>query len=287
MSAAHDLGSGKGHKDENFPVASWIIAPQHRPAILAFYRFARAADDVADHPDAGEADKLGRLEAMRATLAGEAQTDPAALGLRQMLAERGLSPQHGLDLLEAFRRDVTKRRYADWDELMDYCRYSAAPVGRMVLDIHGEPRTTWPANDALCAALQIINHLQDCAEDRRDLDRVYLPLDDLAAAGAAVADLDAPRASPALRSALRALALRTQALLARSQPFAGQIADRSLRLEVRFIQRLAEDLAGRLATRDPLCEPVRHGKADLIRLAGSTLMRMAQGAARPAAEPAR
>ena len=82
-----------------------------------------------------------------------------------------------LDLLEAFRRDVTKLRYADWDELMDYCRYSATPVGRFVLDVHGESAPTWPANDALCAALQVINHLQDCAKDYREIDRVYLPLD--------------------------------------------------------------------------------------------------------------
>ena len=92
-----------------------------------------------------------------------------------------LDPQHARDLLTAFRMDVIKRRYRDWDDLMNYCRYSAMPVGRFVLDVHGEPRSTWPANDALCAALQIINHLQDCGKDYRDLDRVYLPLDLLAA----------------------------------------------------------------------------------------------------------
>ena len=93
----------------------------------------------------------------------------------RVLLERGFSDQHALDLLEAFRRDVTKLRYRDWDDLMDYCRYSAMPVGRFVLDVHGESPDTWPANDALCAALQIINHLQDCAKDYRDLDRVYIP----------------------------------------------------------------------------------------------------------------
>ena len=89
---------------------------------------------------------------------------------------------------EAFRRDVTKLRYADWGELMDYCRYSAMPVGRYVLDVHGETRATWPLTDALCAALQIINHLQDCAKDYRALDRVYLPLDTMAAQGATPED---------------------------------------------------------------------------------------------------
>jgi squalene synthase HpnC len=271
MTQPHDLASGKGHQDENFPVASFLIAPRHRPAIMAFYRFARAADDVADHPSAGEAEKFALLESMRATLAGDSDAEPAALALRQVLGARGLSCQHGLDLLEAFRRDVTKLRYADWDELMEYCRYSAAPVGRMVLDIHGESRAAWPANDALCAALQVINHLQDCGQDRLSLDRVYLPQADLDAAGATVADLDAARASPALKAVIARLAERTGQLLVLSRPFADQIADGRLGLEVALIQRIAEDLAARLARRDPLSERVHHRKWELAGLALATL----------------
>ena len=102
---------------------------------------------------------------------------------------------HALDLLEAFRRDVTKLRYRDWDDLLDYCRYSAMPVGRFVLDVHGESRDLWPANDALCAALQVINHLQDCAKDYREIDRVYIPEDALADAGISVEALAAPGCS--------------------------------------------------------------------------------------------
>ena len=100
-----------------------------------------------------------------------------------MLEERGLAPTHALDLLKAFRADVTKRRYGEWDELMHYCRYSAMPVGRFVLDLHGEDRSTWAYSDPLCAALQVINHLQDCAKDYRALERVYLPLDMIAGQG--------------------------------------------------------------------------------------------------------
>ena len=107
-----------------------------------------------------------------------------------------MTDRHALDLLEAFRRDVTKLRYADWAELMDYCRYSAAPVGRFVLDVHGEPSTLWPANDALCSALQVINHLQDCAKAYRAIDRVYLPLDTLEANGTGVEALTAAQAGP-------------------------------------------------------------------------------------------
>lgn len=281
MNAAVDLRSGKGSGDENFPVASRLIAARHRPAILAFYDFARTADDVADHPTAAPAAKLAMLEEMRATLAGEADRDAPARKLREVLRAEGLSPQHGLDLLAAFRLDVTKQRYADWDDLMAYCQLSAAPVGRMVLDIHGEPRSTWPASDALCAALQVINHLQDCGEDRRNLDRVYLPEHELAAAGARIEDLDAPRATPQLQAAVSGLARRTLGLLAQSRPLAGSVADWRLRLEIAVIQRLAEDLASRLTTVDPLSGRTHHRKSELLRLAGSAVLQTWRAPRRP------
>jgi squalene synthase HpnC len=265
-----DLASGKGHTDENFPVASVLIAPQHRPAVMAFYGFARAADDVADNAQATPETKLSLLEAMRATLAGESDADAKALALRDVQTALGLSPQHGLDLLEAFRRDVTKLRYADWGELMDYCRYSAAPVGRFVLDVHGESRATWPANDALCAALQVINHLQDCAKDYRDLDRVYLPEDELAAAGIGVEALSAPKASEALRQVISDLAGLTGVLLDQARPLAGQVRDRRLALEIAVIQRMAESLNAGLRRRDPLSERVHHSKPEVLGLALTT-----------------
>jgi squalene synthase HpnC len=271
MSGASQLSSGKTHRDENFPVASFLIAPQHRAIILAFYRFARAADDVADHPVAHAEEKLALLDAMSASLTGEMRSSPEAVALRAALAERRLSPEHALDLLEAFRRDVVKSRYADWNELMDYCRYSAMPVGRFVLDVHGEARALWPANDALCAALQIINHLQDCAKDFRDLNRVYLPRDVLDAAGASAESLAQAKASPALLQVIGNLARRTMELLADARPFARNVRDGRLALEVSVIQRLAEDLAAKLAVRDPLCERVHHGRGETLALTASIL----------------
>jgi squalene synthase HpnC len=220
-----DLSSGKGHRDENFPVASILIAKRHRPAILAFYNFARAADDVADNPTAAPAQKLAVLEKLRTSLEGEEEYLRVGDDLRVALADRNLSFQHARDLLEAFRRDCVKPRTADWADLMDYCRYSAMPVGRFVLDVHGESRATWPANDALCAALQVINHLQDCAKDYRELGRVYIPQDMLEQAGLTVDVLTQPKSPPALRAVLTALARRTQGLLADAKPFAAQIKD--------------------------------------------------------------
>ena len=279
MSDAASLQSGKGHHDENFPVASFLIAPRHRPPILAFYRFVRFADDIADHATASPEDKLRLLEEMRATLVGESDASPEGVALRQSVAEHGLSLQHGLDLLEAFRRDVIKLRYRDWDDLIDYCRYSAMPVGRFVLDVHGESQGTWPANDALCAALQIINHLQDCAKDYRDLNRGYVPEDALAAEGLSVTALSDSAAGPALKRVLAGLAARNAALLAQSRPFAGQIRDGRLALEVDLIQTLAEDLNAMLKSRDPLSENVHHSKMDVValfmkRLPGFALSRM-------------
>ncbi|HXS07896.1 MAG TPA: squalene synthase HpnC [Rhizomicrobium sp.] len=279
MSQASALQSGKGHHDENFPVASFLIAPRHRPPILAFYRFVRFADDIADHATALPADKLRLLEEMRATLVGDSDASPEGVALRRSIEEYGLDPQHALDLLEAFRRDVTKLRYRDWDDLIDYCRYSAMPVGRFVLDVHGESRNTWTANDALCAALQIINHLQDCAKDYRDLNRVYVPEDALAAEGLSVTALSDSAAGPALKRALAGLAARNAALLAQSRSFAGQIRDGRLALEVDLIQTLAEDLNAMLKSRDPLSENVHHSKMDVValfmkRLPGFALSRM-------------
>ncbi|HEX3664098.1 MAG TPA: squalene synthase HpnC [Rhizomicrobium sp.] len=258
MQDTASLSSGKGHRDENFPVASFLIRRRYRPVILAFYRFARAADDVADHPDAPAAEKLALLHEMRGSLLGERQTSPESEDLRRVLLERNLTAQHGLDLLEAFSRDVTKLRYTDWDELMDYCRYSANPVGRFVLDAHGESRALWPACDALCSALQVINHLQDCANDYRALDRVYVPLDVLKRHGLDPTILAEKISPPALRQVLDELLARVVILLEQSRPFAAGIGDRRLGIEVAVIQRLAEDLTRRLQGRDPLSEQVHH-----------------------------
>ena len=232
MTASAELRSGKGHTDENFPVASLLIRRRHRPAILAFYEFVRTADDVADHPRLSPKEKIARLDALEASLLGKDDKEPEGVKFRNFLRERSLSPQHAQDLLQAFRRDAVKRRYADWDELIDYCRYSAMPVGRYVLDVHGESRAIWPANDALCAALQIINHLQDCAADYRKLDRVYVPLDALAAQGIDVEALGESRASPALTACLRGLAGRTAQLLAQSRVLPALTVDARLAIAI-------------------------------------------------------
>ncbi len=282
MSGAAELRSGKGHRDENFPVASLLISARHRGAILAFYEFVRIADDIADNPTLSGNDKLAHLDALEAALLGRSDGDAAATRLRAALEERQLSPRHAQDLLTAFRMDVTKLRYRNWDELIEYCSCSAMPVGRFVLDVHGEPRTCWPASDALCAALQINNHLQDCGADFRNLDRVYVPQDMLAAAGARVEELGAARSSPALLQCLHALARRTDALLQESLGFAAQIGDFRLALEVSVITTLARRILLLIQARDPLSENVHLTKigvmgGTLSGIAAEAIARLARG----------
>ncbi|WP_131196574.1 squalene synthase HpnC [Lichenihabitans psoromatis] len=267
MTTSADVASGKTHTDENFPVASHLIAARHRPAIMAFYHFVRAADDVADHATLTPDQKIALLDAMEASLLGRTDSEAVALPLRRVLAERRLSPKHAQELLAAFRLDVVKSRTANWAELIHYCSLSAMPVGRFVLDVHGESETTWPASDAICAALQIINHLQDCGKDYRDLDRVYIPQDMLAAAGLRDDALAKPPASAALMGCFRDLAVRTDALLDEGDPLPRMIGDFRLSMEIASIAALARRLTTILKTHDPLSQKVHLGKSAMLGVA--------------------
>jgi len=127
---AKNWRSGKGDRDENFPVASFLIHPRHRKVILAFYNFVRTADDIADHATLGAPEKLAYLDLLEAELLGQGDSQPEAVNLRRALAERSMPPRHALDVLVAFRMDVTKLRYENWDEVIHYCRYSRLSSAR-------------------------------------------------------------------------------------------------------------------------------------------------------------
>jgi farnesyl-diphosphate farnesyltransferase len=265
MSGAGDsveAWSGKDRGQENFPVGSILVSRRLRPHVHAFYAFARNADDIADSPILTPADKRARLDAMAATLDGSANRSPSAARLRDSLAATGVSSVHSHELLDAFRQDADTTRYADWDALLAYCRLSAMPVGRHVLDLHGESRDTWPASDALCASLQVLNHVQDCAADLAALDRCYLPLDLLAREGATLDDLRAPATTPALRRVLNALLDRCDTLNLAADPLPRLVRDRRLRLETAVIVGLAARLAGRLRAGDPLATRVKLTRGD-------------------------
>lgn len=256
--------SGKNEGTENFPVTK-LVSAKYRPHVAAYYIFARAADDISDDPLLGADEKVRRLDAFDAALMDDTDMSVASvIPLRNSLKETGVTPQHARDLLIAFKRDATKLRYANWEELLDYCRYSAAPVGRYLLDLHGEPKTAWPVNDALCSALQIFNHLQDCADDYRELDRVYIPLDMMAKHGIEPTALSEPRSSPALRKTIDDVLDEMGPMMALAKGFHPQLKDRMLKIDTAVIFEVAKGLMAILRARDPLCENVKLSKVQKL-----------------------
>lgn len=265
--------AAKGPQDENFPVASWLIPRHMRPHVRAFYAFARAADDIADDPLLDAEEKRLRLNAFaRALGAGTEEDDGAevivdvdtgpAEAFADSLAATDLGTEHAEDLLAAFRRDAVKNRYRDWGELMAYCRLSAVPCARHILDLYREnDDMARVAADALATALQVINHIQDCADDYRDLDRVYIPLEWLEEAGAAVGDLEAGACSPGLRRVLDRMLDGVDWLLVVAEPFPHRTANLGLTLEGAVTLEVAHRLSYLLRARDPLAERVALSRA--------------------------
>lgn len=258
--------SGKDVAYENFPVGSWLLPASLRPHIATFYAFARAADDIADNPDLAAEDKVARLDAFEDALLGRGKGDDLvkALRMRESLRQTGVDARHCIDLLAAFKQDATKLRYDDWDDLIGYCILSAAPVGRYLLDLHGGSRDGYPASDALCMALQVINHLQDCQADYRMLNRVYLPQDWMRDAGASVEELDAAVTSPALRKVLDLCLDATEALLATARSLPSGLISRRLAMESGAILAIADRLVGLLRRGDPLGPRIELAKPQFL-----------------------
>jgi phytoene synthase len=213
---------------ENFPVASWFLPRTVRPAVQAIYAFARIADDFADE-EVHEGRRMERLreweEMLEACLRGEA-IHPVFVALRDAIERFALPPEPFRDLLAAFRMDVEVRRYPDFGTLLQYCRLSANPIGRLVLHLFGraEPIHVGRSN-ALCTALQLTNHWQDAAIDL-GRDRIYLPRQDLERHGVGESDLRAGRVTDAWRALMTDLAARTRALYRASRPLCDDMRGR-------------------------------------------------------------
>ncbi|MCY3816210.1 MAG: squalene synthase HpnC [Gammaproteobacteria bacterium] len=282
--SAMERPSGKGAGDENFPVGSWLLPARLRGHIASFYAYARAIDDIADNPDLEPQEKVWRLDRFARAVSGNGSSDPAlrkAHEIRRSLKETGVTHRHCVDLTRAFKQDATKLRYDDWDDLIGYCNFSAAPVGRYLVDLHGQPASAYPASDALCNALQVLNHLQDCADDYKALNRVYLPQRWMNEAGSSVEDLVRARATPALRQVLDRCLNATGQLLALARTLPGQLRNLRFGMEAAVIVAIAEKLCVELRRRDPLAERVELGKAQYLgcflagtgRLLGDRIMR--------------
>lgn len=254
---------------ENFPVGSRLLPRAMRPVVAAFYRFARAADDIADDPLMSSAVKLELLDALDRALTGETSDHShaaveRAVELRAHFSERRLSLDHPRHLLIAFRADAINRPCRSWSDLLAYCRYSANPVGRFLIDLHDEPPLAYPPSDALCTALQILNHIQDCQGDYRDLQRVYIPSLWLEEQGLTARALLASRESPPLRTIVDHMLAGVDRLNESAAALPGLIGRRGLRMETMAILTVSRKLAAKLQREDPFAGRVALSKAQKL-----------------------
>jgi len=280
----------KRPRDENFPIASLVLAPEYRDAVLAFYAFARLADDIADAPDRNAAEKLQRLDALEQALVSGDPAKPEAARLYAVDAQHGTGLVQARDLLRAFRQDAVKARYTDWAELIDYCRLSANPVGRFLLALHREPAAARTPTDALCTALQILNHLQDCGQDYQRLGRIYIPIGWMTGARSESAFFDSSHAS-LRRDVVDAMLDRVEALIDRARALPLHLDNSRLRAQSIATIALAHRLSARLRRVDPVLERVQVSKADaglaFLRGLGGTMRRPSPSDSRVTAEAVR
>lgn len=251
---AKETPSGKWAGDENFPVGSFLLPKRLRPHVAKYYAFARTIDDIADNPELKPEDKIERLEGFADAILGRTgdRAFAKAIALRESLLETSVDLKHALDLISAFKQDAVKLRYQDWEELMGYCERSASPVGRYLLELHGEDIAAFRYSDPLCNALQVINHLQDCRDDYLNLDRVYLPQDWLARFGAKTDDLKAREASPGLRQTIHRCVGKSRNLMETARQLPANLSSRALAAESAVIVKIADRLLDRLEKEDPL-----------------------------------
>ncbi len=262
--AASLPAASKTADQENFPVASLLLPKEKRATIMAYYHFARHADDIADSSSLSPEAKVAGLDALDRSLKGEESGPALVLAEDYRRAVNGAPDmiEHASNLLHAFRRDALRDYCEDWADLMAYCRYSAAPVGRFLLDLHAESHDTFPASDALCAALQVLNHLQDCGKDYHELKRVYLPRDWMAAQGLTVQVLAGSHSPAALRRVLDQALDATEGLIELARPLPGLVKDLRMRLQCAITVRVAEMLTAKLRKGDPLAGRVKLSKLD-------------------------
>jgi squalene synthase HpnC len=221
---------------ENFPVASLLLPAAERRPIGVIYRFARSADDFADEGDVAPAERLARLDAYRAGLRriarGEDPGEPVLRDVARLARERGLPLEPLHDLLDAFSQDVVKQRYADFAELLEYCRRSANPVGRLLLHLFGAATPENLAHsDSVCSALQLANFWQDVAIDYAK-GRIYLPQDEMARFGVSERHVAEGRCDDAWRALIGFQIERTRALLRAGAPLGRRLPGR-IGLEIR------------------------------------------------------
>lgn len=249
---------GVGRNVKSFPMASFLVTGSLRPHLVTFFKFARELDDLTDNTDIMPGDKLARFGAMKMALMGELN-DPdydTCLRMAASLKVTGVSIDHCMYMLDAAKQSVTISRYESWNDLLDYCSLVAAPIGRYLLDLYGENNKIYPLSDALCNALQIINHIQDCRVDYLNLDKIHLPQDLLKASGVALDDLEQDSCTPELRVVLNLCLDKVDELLKNASTLPNEVSSKSLGVEAAVVLRVAKKLVSGLRKRDPLSGPV-------------------------------
>ena len=268
MSPIFDDSSNKDAKYENFPVGSWLLSNTLRHHIICFYNFARYADNIADNPILSPKEKLKLLDDFEDTLMGKGEGDPTfqkAIDMHESLKKSGISHKHCRDLLCAFKQDAIKSRYDDWTDLVDYCALSAAPVGRYMLDLHGEHKLAYGKSDSLCLSLQLINHLQDCGDDYQTLNRVYLPMNWVNEAGLDLIDLGRNQTTIALRRVIDWMLIGINGHLDNSRPLPINLQSLRLSLETSIIYQIAQKLFQKIKENDPLSKRIELSKSELAK----------------------
>ena len=259
--------SGKDADYENFPVGSWLISPRLRSHVHIFYHFARVIDDVADNSFLTPEEKLVRLSGFHDAIDGFNSDNPdfiAGHRMRSSLIETNSNPKHCFDLIKAFKQDVVKNRYQNWEELIDYCLLSAAPVGRYLLDLHGESADKYFAADALCSALQVLNHLQDCKDDFYDLNRIYLPLAFFKEEAIVYNALKTQRSCRNFRLGIEKILSSTNTLIKDAKSLPRSLLSRRLSMETQSIINIADKLSKKLSENDPLLNRIKLTKTQYL-----------------------
>ena len=262
----------KNYKQENFPVGSWLLSKKIRPQILVFYKFARAADDIADNPTLSSKEKIKRLSLFEKVLKGNVLKIDKALKLKKICLENKIGINHPLNLLKAFKKDAVKKRYKNWSELINYCKFSAVPVGRFVIDLHKEVKESYKYSDPLCIALQILNHIQDCKEDYNKIDRVYLPNNFLKKYNVKLSQLKKNYTEKNLRLAFNDILFQTNRLIVKAEKNKKIMKNKKLANETTFILEIAKSLLRLLKKKDPLKKKIALKKIDYAKCFARTFL---------------
>lgn len=254
----------KTQSQENFPVASLLFPRRYRKIITDYYNFARECDDTADNPQLTKEEKLQLLNEAEQALYGKSDTPATAVRLRHNLLAENLDFSPAADLLTAFRTDAENPPYHTWAQLLEYCRFSAAPVGRFMLALFNENPSTYLPASALCAVLQITNHLQDLHDDYTHLGRLYLPEELMRQYKISAKALSASKCSKNLQNLLNDILNRCSGLLKDARILPAIIKNRRLKIYVCITLALTDILINKLYHTDILAVKVRLSAIDKI-----------------------